>query len=140
MVLQHNLSAINNKRLVGIIADKEAKRAEKLSSGYRINRVADVDIGTQKGATDAILVIGNAVHQISSQQSRLRAYQNRLEHTVYNLENAVENTTAAESRIRDTNMAREMVEWSNLRIIGQTGQAMLAQSNQNNQGILALLG
>ena len=66
--------------------------------------------------------------------------QNRLEHTVSNLDNVVENTTAAESRIRDTDMATEMVRFSNMNILQQAGQAMLAQANQSNQGILSLLG
>ena len=68
------------------------------------------------------------------------AVQNRLEHTIANLDNVVENTTAAESQIRDTDMAAEMVKYSNNQIIAQAGQAMLAQANQANQGVLSLLG
>jgi flagellin len=67
------------------------------------------------------------------------AVQNRLEHTINNLKNVVENTTAAESQIRDTDMATEMVKYSNNAILAQAGQAMLAQANQANQGVLALL-
>ena len=71
--------------------------------------------------------------------SDLGAVQNRLEHTIKNLDNVVENTTAAESQIRDTDMASQMVTYSNNQILAQAGQAMLAQSNQANQGVLSLL-
>ena len=67
------------------------------------------------------------------------AYQNRLEHTVKNLDNVVENTTAAESQIRDTDMAKEMVSYSNTSILIQAGQSMIAQANQSNQGVLSLI-
>ena len=77
---------------------------------------------------------------MSQQRSDLGAIQNRLEHTISNLDNIVENTTAAESQIRDTDMATEMVRYSNNNILTQAGQAMLAQANQSNQGVLSLLG
>ena len=80
-----------------------------------------------------------AINTLSKIRSNLGAVQNRLEHTVNNLDNVVENTTAAESRIRDTDMATEMVKYSNNNILAQAGQAMLAQSNQANQGVLSLL-
>ena len=80
-----------------------------------------------------------AIQDVSKQRSDLGAIQNRLEHTINNLDNVVENTTAAESQIRDTDMATEMVKYSNNNILAQAGQAMLAQSNQANQGVLALL-
>ena len=78
--------------------------------------------------------------RISAQRSLLGAVQNRLEHTINNLDNVVENTTAAESQIRDTDMATEMVKYSNNNVLAQAGQSMLAQSNQANQGVLSLLG
>ena len=81
----------------------------------------------------------SAIQDVSEQRSDLGAIQNRLEHTINNLDNVVENTTAAESQIRDTDMASEMVKYSNNNILAQAGQAMLAQSNQANQGVLALL-
>ena len=81
-----------------------------------------------------------AIKKVSSQRSSLGAVQNRLEHTIKNLDNVVENTTAAESSIRDTDMAEEMVKYSNQNILQQAGQAMLAQANQANQGVLSLLG
>ena len=91
-------------------------------------------------ALDAIETIKAALQQVSEQRSSLGAVQNRLEHTIKNLDNVVENTTAAESQIRDTDMATEMVKYSNSNILAQAGQSMLAQANQSNQGVLSLLG
>ena len=91
-------------------------------------------------ATYAIDSIQDAIEKVSSQRSALGAVQNRLEHTISNLDNVVENTTAAESRIRDTDMAEEMVNYSKNNILAQAGQSMLAQANQSNQGVLSLLG
>jgi flagellin len=91
-------------------------------------------------ATNAIDTIASALQQVSTQRSTLGAIQNRLEHTVNNLDNIVENTTSAESQIRDTDMATEMVKYSNANILSQAGQSMLAQANQSNQGVLSLLG
>ena len=82
----------------------------------------------------------SALKTVSQQRSDLGAVQNRLEHTINNLDNVVENTTSAESQIRDTDMATEMVKYSNNNILAQAGQAMLAQANQSNQGVLSLLG
>ena len=90
-------------------------------------------------ATAAINTIADAIQKVSTQRSALGAVQNRLEHTINNLDNVVENTTSAESQIRDTDMATEMVKYSNNNILSQAGQAMLAQSNQANQGVLSLL-
>ena len=92
-----------------------------------------------KNADAAINTIANAIQKVSTQRSALGAVQNRLEHTINNLDNVVENTTSAESQIRDTDMATEMVKYSNNNILAQAGQAMLAQSNQANQGVLSLL-
>ncbi len=91
-------------------------------------------------ATYAVDAIADAIAKVSAQRSALGAVQNRLEHTIKNLDNVVENTTAAESRIRDTDMATEMVRYSNNNILAQAGQSMLAQANQSNQGVLSLLG
>ena len=102
--------------------------------------VSGIKVTSEKTATDAIDVIAQAIQKVSKQRSDLGAVQNRLEHTINNLDNVVENTTAAESRIRDTDMAKEMVKYSNLNILGQAGQSMLAQANQANQGVLSLLG
>ena len=92
-----------------------------------------------KNADAAVNTIANAIQKVSTQRSALGAVQNRLEHTINNLDNVVENTTSAESQIRDTDMATEMVKYSNNNILAQAGQAMLAQSNQSNQGVLSLL-
>ena len=272
MVVQHNLTAMNSNRMLGITSNVQAKSTEKLSSGYRINRAADdaaglaisekmrrqikgltqastnaqdgiscvqtaegalaevhdmlqrmnelavqaangtqtsadrsyinseiqaltseidrvastttfneqnlldgtfTDKGLQVGAeanqvisfsiagmsvagigitgisvggTDdtnaqkAITMLKAALKVVSQQRSDLGAIQNRLEHTIKNLDNVVENTTAAESAIRDTDMASEMVRFSNNNILAQAGQSMLAQANQSNQGVLSLLG
>ena len=96
------------------------------------------DFGT--AATYAIDAIGDALKIVSDQRAELGAIQNRLEHTIANLDNVVENTTAAESRIRDTDMASEMVTYSKNQILAQAGQSMLAQANQSTQGVLSLLG
>ena len=273
MVVQHNLTAMNSKRMLGITTNAQAKQTERLSSGYRINRAADdaaglsvsekmrrqirgldqastnaqdgvslvqaaegalnevtdmlqrmnvlsvqasngtytstqkgymsdeinqliseidrvatttkfndqkvlssqgtysFQIGNENGETMTVTISdmhasklnGNlkdqswkanstyatsagfidtvkaALETVASQRSALGAVQNRLEHTINNLDNIVENTTAAESRIRDTDMADAMVTYSNNQILAQAGQAMLAQANQVNQGVLSLL-
>ena len=94
---------------------------------------------TGTAATYAIDAIADAVSKVSAQRSALGAVQNRLEHTISNVDNVVENTTSAESRIRDTDMAEEMVNYSKNNILAQAGQSMLAQANQSNQGVLSLL-
>ncbi|MCI6516115.1 MAG: flagellin [Lachnospiraceae bacterium] len=265
MVVQHNLTAMNSNRMLGITTNTQAKSTEKLSSGYKINRAADdaaglaisekmrrqirgltqasanaqdgvscvqtaegalnevhdmlqrmnelavkasngtlqsedqsyiqsevdqlaseitrtandtkfnkmglldgskasvnLQVGAEAGNTitlnlskmdataigvgslqisnsQSITSIDNAIQSVSKFRSDLGAVQNRLEHTINNLDNVVENTQAAESQIRDTDMATEMVKYSNNNILAQAGQAMLAQSNQANQGVLSLL-
>ncbi len=101
--------------------------------------LTDVSCNTVTTADDLNAKVKDAINIVSKQRSALGAVQNRLEHTINNLDNVVENTTAAESRIRDTDMATEMVKYSNNNILAQAGQAMLAQSNQANQGVLSLL-
>ena len=103
--------------------------------------IANIKLSGNDGANakSAIKSIKSALEKISSWRSQLGAAQNRLEHTINNLDNVVENTTAAESRVRDTDMASEMVKYSNANILAQAGQAMLAQSNQANQGVLSIL-
>ena len=98
-----------------------------------------VDGTDDSNALAAIDTIKEAIQKVSTQRSSLGAVQNRLEHTINNLDNVVENTTSAESSIRDTDMASEMVKYSNNNILSQAGQAMLAQANQSNQGVLSLL-
>lgn len=136
---------------VNLQAGADSDRANKISialdtltsAGLGIDKLASYNIGivdtTGENATDAIDVIGDALQQVSRQRAALGAVQNRLDHTIKNLDNIVENTTAAESQIRDTDMAEEMVKYSNTNILQQAGQSMLAQANQSNQGVLSLL-
>jgi flagellin len=113
---------------------------ENLSArGLNINGL-EVNGADDSKATKAIDTIKAAIQKVSEQRSALGAVQNRLDHTINNLDNVVENTTSAESAIRDTDMATQMVSYSNNNILAQAGQAMLAQANQSNQGVLSLLG
>jgi len=98
-----------------------------------------VSVSSDSAAKSSITSIANLLESVSKARSDLGAIQNRLEHTVKNLDNIAENVTASESRIRDTDMSEEMVKYSNENIIAQAGQAMLAQANQANQGVLSLL-
>lgn len=102
-------------------------------------KITGCDVSTQAGAESAITSFKHAKEYVSTERSRMGAYQNRLEHTVNNLDNVVENTTAAESLIRDTDMAKYMVSFANNNVLLQAGQAMMAQANQANQGVLSLL-
>ena len=97
------------------------------------------DITSAADAKTLIKEVKGAITTLNEQRASLGAQQNRLEHTINNLDNVVENTTSAEATIRDTDMATEMVKYSNNNILAQAGQAMLAQSNQANQGVLSLL-
>ena len=113
---------------------------DKMSaSGIGISGIS-VSGADNVNAQGAISAIKAALEKVSKQRSDLGAVQNRLEHTINNLDNVVENTTAAESQIRDTDMAKEMVKYSNNQILAQAGTSMLAQANQANQTILSLLG
>ena len=98
-----------------------------------------VDLSTQEGAQKATTTIDGAIKKVSQARGRMGAIQNRLEHTIANLDTAAENTQNAESRIRDTDMASMMVEYSKNNILAQAGQSMLAQANQSTQGVLSLL-
>ena len=123
--------ATNNNQ---IMMNLEAMTAKGLGVvGLRVDGSDDTN------ARDAIETIKAAITKVSGQRSRLGAVQNRLEHTINNLDNVVENTTSAESQIRDTDMASQMVEYSKNQILAQAGQSMLAQANQSNQGVLSLL-
>lgn len=136
---------------VNLQAGADSDRANKISidldaltsAGLGIDKLASYNIGivdtTGENATDAIDVIADALQKVSRQRATLGAVQNRLDHTIKNLDNIVENTTAAEAQIRDTDMAEEMVKYSNTNILQQAGQSMLAQANQSNQGVLSLL-
>ena len=135
--------ALNFSLHVGSDADMTNKISVDLnamnSAGLGIKNINFKD-ATGTAATYAIDAIEDAIKKVSSQRSALGAVQNRLEHTINNLGNIVENTTSAESQIRDTDMATEMVKFSNNNILAQAGQSMLAQANQSNQGVLSILG
>ena len=110
------------------------------TAAFNIDGTEKLDVTSQAHAQSSIAVVKTGLQNVSSMRSALGAIQNRLEHTIKNLDNVVENTTAAESQIRDTDMATEMVKYSNNNVLAQAGQAMLAQANQANQGVLSLLG
>ena len=110
-------------------------------SGVKLSTIANKisSITSNASAKTALAKIASAIKLVSSARSTFGAMQNRLEHTIDNLDNVVENVTAAESRIRDTDMADEMVKYSKNNILTQAGQSMLAQANQSTQGVLSLL-
>ncbi|MBQ2706171.1 MAG: flagellar hook protein, partial [Agathobacter sp.] len=128
---------------VGADADESNKIALTIdamdSTSLGVSGINVVD-NTGAKATYAIDSIADAIAKVSAQRSELGAIQNRLEHTIANLDNVVENTTAAESQIRDTDMAEQMVDYSKNNILMQAGQSMLTQANQATQGVLSLLG
>ncbi len=135
--------ALNFALHVGADADMTNKIGVDINTmdakGLGIRGLSVLD-NTGAAATYAIDSIADALQKVSDQRAALGAVQNRLEHTIKNLDNVVENTTSAESTIRDTDMASEMVKYSNNNILQQAGQSMLAQANQSNQGVLSLLG
>lgn len=102
--------------------------------------IADVDVTTQSGADAAITSINKAIENVSAERAKLGANQNRLEHTIKNLDTSAENLQAAESRIRDVDMAKEMMEFTKQNILQQAATAMLAQANMAPQSVLKLLG
>lgn len=104
-----------------------------------VGLVKDLNLQTQDGANKAIAILDKAIQQVSGERSKLGAFQNRLEHSINNLGTSSENLTAAESRIRDVDMAKEMMEFTKNNILAQAAQAMLAQANQQPQGVLQLL-
>ena len=128
---------------LGLSSQKSISTNDKVSSKLGVKTATNtVSVGGTDNtkAQKAITMIKAALKAVSTMRSDLGAIQNRLEHTIKNLDNVVENTTSAESAIRDTDMATEMVKYSNNNILAQAGQAMLAQANQTNQGVLSLLG
>ena len=131
LTLHVGADATDNNQITMNIASMSAK-------GLGVNGLK-VDGNDDSNARTSIATIKEAIQKVSTQRSALGAVQNRLEHTINNLDNVVENTTSAESQIRDTDMATEMVKYSNNNILSQAGQAMLAQANQSNQGVLSLL-
>ena len=102
-------------------------------------KIKDLSVKTQPEASNAIARIKDAINTVSSQRASLGAFQNRLEHTINNLDVAAENMSAANSRIRDTDMAKEMMNYTKMNVLVQSAQAMLAQANQQPQSVLQLL-
>ena len=135
-VAKQEMAAELNKNFTTYFG-KETTSATSALASYTKTGNACVD--NYAAANNSITAIQAAINQVSSQRSALGALQNRLEHTIANLDNVAENTQAAESRIRDTDMASEMVEYSKNNILAQAGQSMLAQANQGTQGVLSLL-
>lgn len=140
-ILDGGFSAGTKKALqVGANANQTisiAISALKLVVGSSLKDSLKIDTATN--AQSAITTVQSSIEKLSTLRSKLGAVQNRLEHTVANLDNISENTQSAESRIRDTDMAEEMVQYSKNNILQQAGQSMLAQANQANQGVLSLL-
>ena len=129
---QLQVGALSGQRISITIKTMSAK-----ALGLSTNAMLSVATNTKAGAT--MSRIQKAISKVSTQRSALGALQNRLEHTISNLDNVSENTQSAESRIRDTDMAEEMVQYSKNNILAQAGQSMLAQANQSTQGVLSLL-
>lgn len=140
-ILDGGFSAGTKKALqVGANANQTISIAiSALKSVVGSSLIEALKIGTATNAQSAITTVQSSIEKLSTLRSKLGAVQNRLEHTVANLDNISENTQSAESRIRDTDMAEEMVQYSKNNILQQAGQSMLAQANQANQGVLSLL-
>ena len=126
------VGALQNQKISITITTMDAK-------GIGIRAGTNNVVTSFSQAGNAMTVFQHAISKVSTMRSELGALQNRLEHTVANLDNVAENTQTAESRIRDTDMAEEMVEYSKNNILAQAGQSMLAQANQSTQGVLSLL-
>ncbi|MEK0313767.1 flagellin N-terminal helical domain-containing protein [Cohnella sp. 56] len=128
----------------GVTFQIGANRGQTISFGIGDMRtaalgLANVDVSSASSASQALTSLDSAIKNVSSQRSKMGAVQNRLEHTINNLQTASENLTAAESRIRDVDMAKEMMDFTKSNILSQAAQAMLAQANQQPQGVLQLL-
>ena len=138
---QHIAITINKMDVASIFTkDGGDPATDEVNKFYEFDPDDDDKKVTETDFANLNDITKEALNTVSRQRSDLGAVQNRLEHTIKNLDNVVENTTAAESQIRDTDMATEMVKYSNNNILAQAGQAMLAQANQSNQGVLSLLG
>ena len=127
-----------------VIGDKTIATADLTASGLTTTNgtkftINGADVSSSLNASGSIETINKAIENVSTQRAKLGAVQNRLEHTTANLNNTSENLTAAESRVRDVDMAKEMMTFSKNNILSQAAQAMLAQANQQPQGVLQLL-
>ncbi len=133
------ISAANGITIADGATITVAGHKDAVTAGDDVTTGKNLDVTSHDGAEDAMQRVQDAIDKVSTQRASLGAVQNRLEHTIANLDNVSENTQAAESRIRDTDMAKEMVTYSKNNILQQAGQSMLAQANQSNQGVLSLL-
>ena len=138
---------LNSNQTIDLQVGAETTSQDKISVKIKAMNAAGLGVdgnshkvGTSAEAKTTIGKVKSAIKKLNEQRADLGAQQNRLEHTINNLDNVVENTSSAESAIRDTDMATEMVRFSNNNILAQAGQSMLAQANQSNQGVLSLLG
>lgn len=129
----------NATQSLTLIIDKMDAETLGVGTGATEADTTGIDISTQTGADAAITLVNTAIETVSAERSKLGATQNRLEHTINNLGTSSENLTAAESRIRDVDMAKEMMDMTKNNILQQAAQAMLAQANQQPQGVLQLL-
>ena len=132
------INSMHSARLGTIELENDGEESSTTSS-TTIGSLKNTGITSQEAADKAITVINDAIEMVSAERSKLGAYQNRLEHTINNLGTSAENLTAAESRIRDVDMAKEMMEFTKNNILAQAAQSMLAQANQMPQGVLQLL-
>ncbi|HBQ75452.1 MAG TPA: flagellin [Exiguobacterium sp.] len=132
------IGANESQNLTLVIGNMDAT-ALLVGTGADEATTVGIDITTQTGANTAITTVNTAIETVSAERSKLGATQNRLEHTINNLKTSSENLTAAESRVRDVDMAKEMMNQTKNSILAQAAQAMLAQSNQTPQGVLQLL-
>ncbi|WP_026830134.1 flagellin [Exiguobacterium antarcticum] len=132
------IGANESQNLTLVIGNMDAT-ALAVGTGTDEATTVGIDITTQTGANTAITTVNDAIETVSAERSKLGATQNRLEHTINNLKTSSENLTAAESRVRDVDMAKEMMNQTKNSILAQAAQAMLAQSNQTPQGVLQLL-
>jgi len=136
---QDLLTGFSGKLQVGALEGQTMDVKISLAVSAKGLKVSAVEVSTNAKAGKAMHSIQDAIESVSKQRSKLGAIQNRLEHTINNLDTNAENTQAAESRIRDTDMADEMVQYSKNNILSQAGQSMLTQANQQTQGVLSLL-
>lgn len=137
--LSFQIGANGAEQITVSMQSMDAKYLEIATEFSNGNAIGGLDVSTAENASKAISIIDKAISKVSEQRSQLGAIQNRLEHTITNLQTANENLTASESRIRDLDMAKEMTNFTRNNILNQAGQAMLAQANQLPQGVLQLL-
>ena len=138
---QNTIVNVNNKGVDFQIGANESQTTKLAINKMDTSslKVSDINVATQSGASQAVTIVNDAIEKVSTERAKLGAIQNRLEHTIKNLDTSAENLQAAESRIRDVDMAKEMMNFTKQNILMQAATAMLAQANQAPQGVLQLL-